>query len=260
MSETTFAPVGHFCWPELAARDLEGTQAFYGALFGWTFEAVPSSGGGYLLIRHAGVDVGGCYQMPEPMLEAQVQPNWTGYVKVADVDAAARRVKPAGGELVAGPFEVEGVGRMAAVKDPDGAPFALWQDGAHAGAGRFRRPGTLCWNELLTRKTEASKAFYSRLLGWTHRDRTDLGMPYTILSMGALDAAGMMPMEGEAWEGIPAHWMHYFGVEDCGKSVERAIALGATPVTPPTPIPNIGTFAILNDPQGATFSLLATAR
>jgi uncharacterized protein len=56
-------------------------------------------------------------------------------------------------------------------------------------------------------------------------------------------------------EGVPPHWAVYFAVDDCDAAAEKAKGLGATLRMPPTDIPNVGRFAVIQDPQGAFFSI-----
>jgi predicted enzyme related to lactoylglutathione lyase len=55
---------------------------------------------------------------------------------------------------------------------------------------------------------------------------------------------------------MPPHWMPYFQVEDCDAAAANAAKLGGTVCVPPTDIPSIGRFAVLQDPTGATFSVI----
>ena len=68
--------------------------------------------------------------------------------------------------------------------------------------------------------------------------------------------AGMQPMVGEDWPAdLAPHWMIYFAVEDCDATAEQAYALGGRIAHPPTTFAR-GRFAVLEDPQGGTFSVL----
>ena len=56
--------------------------------------------------------------------------HWLIYVTVDDLDAAAGRVKSHGGQVVNGPMDIPGGGRIAQCSDPQGAVFALVTEGA----------------------------------------------------------------------------------------------------------------------------------
>jgi predicted enzyme related to lactoylglutathione lyase len=55
---------------------------------------------------------------------------------------------------------------------------------------------------------------------------------------------------------VPSYWLPYFAVDDAEASVGKARSLGATVIVPPMDIPNVGRFAVLQDPQGAAFALI----
>ena len=67
----------------------------------------------------------------------------------------------------------------------------------------------------------------------------------------------MMPMVGDAWPAdMPNHWMVYFAVDDCDAAVAKVEALDGEVMMPPNEVPP-GTFAVVKDPQGAVFSIIA---
>jgi predicted enzyme related to lactoylglutathione lyase len=54
----------------------------------------------------------------------------------------------------------------------------------------------------------------------------------------------------------PPHWMTYIAVDDVDQSAAKVWELGGKVCVPPTDIPNTGRFCVVNDPSGATFSLI----
>ena len=115
--------VGHGAWHELSAGDADADIAFYRDLFGWTETGRHDMGpmGAYHLFGNADGEVGGVMTKP-----AQIPvPCWCYYFEVADVDAAAERVKRAAGAVVMGPTDVPGGSRIVQATDPQGAAFAL---------------------------------------------------------------------------------------------------------------------------------------
>jgi uncharacterized protein len=65
-----------------------------------------------------------------------------------------------------------------------------------------------------------------------------------------------MPMHGDMWKGVPPHWMLYVTVADCASTVGKLKELGGHLCVGPHGVPNVGKFAVVNDPQGATFSII----
>ena len=112
--------------------------------------------------------------------------------------------------------------------------------------------GLPCWYELATNDTETAKAFYSMVLGWTWADSGMPGMTYLLAKADAAMVAGLFPAD----PAMPQGWTHYIAVDDADALVEKATALGGSIVVHPTDIPNTGRFAMLIDPQGASFAIL----
>ena len=102
-----------------------------------------------------------------------------------------------------------------------------------------------------------AKKFYADLFGWKNEsmDTGDGGPPYTVWQLDGQENAmgGAMP---PPMEGMPAFWGVYFAVADCDQSVDKAKALRGKALVPSTDIPTIGRFAVLQDPQGAVFSVI----
>jgi predicted enzyme related to lactoylglutathione lyase len=115
-----------------------------------------------------------------------------------------------------------------------------------------------CWNELATPDSAGSTRFYSELFGWTPRTVPFEGMTYTIFQankeMDGQDVCGMLQMTAE-WGQMPAHWMAYVAVPDVDACAKRVTELGGKVCVPPTDI-SVGRFAVVNDPGGATFSII----
>lgn len=121
------APLGGFCWLDLAAADATLAKTFYARAFGWTFHDTQANGGRYTRLRAGGQDVGSLYQLRPTQLEHGVPSHWTPYILVDNADATARRIPQLGGRLVVAPFDVPGTARIALVEDAVGALVGLWE-------------------------------------------------------------------------------------------------------------------------------------
>jgi uncharacterized protein len=115
--------------------------------------------------------------------------------------------------------------------------------------------GSFCWTELATTDIEAASKFYSELLGW-HLQQSDVaGVNYTEIVAGGQRVGGIHQM-GPEFSGAPSHWMAYVAVEDVDEKARLVAELGGTICVPPSDIPNVGRFCVINDPTGATISLI----
>ena len=118
-------------------------------------------------------------------------------------------------------------------------------------------PGSLCWVELLTHDLDTAKKFYSDLIGWKTVDQDIAKRPYTVLKPPGhnVSVGGMMDMEDSQYKGVPPHWMPYILVTDIDAKAAKCIDLGGKVLHPPTDIPNIGRYCIIQDPTGAAIAL-----
>jgi uncharacterized protein len=111
-------------WNELNSRDPEAAKQFYGAVFGWESNDVAIEGGGtYTEWLVDGRPVGGMLDM-RGRVPDEVPPHWLAYFGSVDTDEAAAKVKELGGDVMFGPVDIA-PGRLAVVKDPFGASFAV---------------------------------------------------------------------------------------------------------------------------------------
>jgi hypothetical protein len=250
---------GTFCWPELATTDADSAKALYGGLFGWTFDDQSgASGTAYTIARLAGRDVAALYALQRSQRVRGALARWNSYAAVASADESATRVKVHGGTIFGAPFDVGKNGRMAIVKDPQGATLCLWEAREHPGAQIVGEIGTLCWTELATTDTVAAGRFYASLFGWALKKQETGVRAYTELWKGPRPAGGMMEIEKSQGPVEPA-WGVYFRVADCDAAVAKAQGLGARVFRKPDDIDKVGRYALLADREGATFAVMALA-
>jgi predicted enzyme related to lactoylglutathione lyase len=117
--------------------------------------------------------------------------------------------------------------------------------------------GHFIWYELTTTDAEGAKAFYTSVVGWGTRDASAPGADYAFFTAGDAVAAGLMGLSKDAQRmGAQPRWTGYVGVDDVDATVARLTRLGGTVYVPPTDIPDVSRFAVVADPQMATFALL----
>jgi predicted enzyme related to lactoylglutathione lyase len=111
--------------------------------------------------------------------------------------------------------------------------------------------GRFVWHELLTTDTAAAAAFYPKVVPWRTQPSSMPG--YTIFMAGGFQVAGLMALPADT--GGAAHWLMYVGTPNVDATVAQAQGLGAKVWKAASDIPNVGRYAVLADPQGATFAV-----
>ncbi len=115
---------GAFSWSELMTTDPEAAMQFYGDLFCWQMLPIPMNDVDYNVVQNGESMIGGIMPIPKDAPPG-MPPGWGCYVTVADCDASANKAVELGGKIVAGPMDIENVGRMAVIQDPQGAVLSI---------------------------------------------------------------------------------------------------------------------------------------
>lgn len=113
-------------------------------------------------------------------------------------------------------------------------------------------PGRMVWRELATKDVAKAKRFYGELFGWTFEDRS-MGPAgtYTMVNANGAGRGGIMQMHGEMAQ-MPSHWAVYVSVKDVDAAAKAAKDAGGTVGYGPQDIPDVGRFAVVLDPDGAS--------
>jgi predicted enzyme related to lactoylglutathione lyase len=257
---------GDFIWYELLTDDADAAGDFYGKVVGWSSQSSDIPDMDYRFFSSGdGSDnkdgVGGYMAITPEMAEHGALPAWVGYIGVDDVDAAVAKLSAAGGAVLMPAMDLEGVGRMAMVADPQGAPFYVMKgasdESSHSFAALEPKVGHCAWNELSTTDPESAKAFYGELFGWTKQGEMDMGPmgKYEFL-MASGDRFGIGAVMPKMPEMPVSMWSFYFRVPDIDAAVETVKANGGTLLMEPVEIPG-GDYSLnALDPQGAAFGLV----
>ncbi len=251
MSETA---LGHFCWYDLMVPDPAAAPSFYGPVVGWTtapFEDGPEPYDMWMAGEQA---IGGMMGMSE---EAPgVPPHWLAYVSTPDVKATVAKAVELGGTVMS-EFDVDTVGSIAILADPQGVVFAVYEptdpwtpDEEMPGVGH------VSWNELYTDDWEAAWSFYSSLFGWEEAGDMEMGEigTYRMYARDGRQLGGMMTRPDEK---IPAMWFYYIRVPDIHAAATAVKAHGGEVWNEPMEIPGGDMVAHCRDPQGTMFALHA---
>jgi uncharacterized protein len=248
---------GKFVWFEHLSNDIPRARKFYDALFGWHTESMPIGDQRYSMILNGdgttSTGIGGYGNAA-----AGARPSWMSYLSVSDVDASYRDALAAGAKGLSAPMDYGPVGRGATLADPTGAVFSIWKSAEGDAPDQEKTPiGAWCWNELWTVDDQRALAFYGRVFGYNH-EAMDMGPAgtYYMLKTGSAARGGLMrSVDPKA----PSMWLPYVAVADCDATAVRVKALGGQVLSAPQDIPNIGRFAIAQDPLGAAIAMIKLA-
>jgi predicted enzyme related to lactoylglutathione lyase len=244
---------GHPSWADLSTADIVAAKDFYCRLLGWMITINETPMGRYLIGSIGDREVAG---MMAQSSEMGGNPSvWTSYFSVADIDATVAKVPSAGGSVLQVPSEIPNGARVAVVADPGGAMFALISGGPQPGPFLSQDVGAISWFELMTHNPQTVEAFYRSVFGWRAETKEADDGPYTVFNLSGTEIAGMIRPPTNPTRRLPSTWVVYFTVADCVATEALAVELGGQVILPSTDSP-VGPFAVLADPQGATFQIM----
>ena len=117
--------------------------------------------------------------------------------------------------------------------------------------------GEICWRELATGNPEKAAEFYQKLFGWNIEPNKVCESGYKEIKTDGPSFGGIMQMNEEWGDPLPpAHWMTYIAVTDVDATTEKIKQMGGSVCVEPFDAAGVGRMAVVNDPAGATFSLI----
>ncbi len=124
--------------------------------------------------------------------------------------------------------------------------------------------GEFCWVEIATDSLKECENFYSNVFNWEIKDSKNGGeeMEYKEFNLPEEPPmGGMFNMIPEIYGGEipPPHLMNYVAVDNVDETCSKVSELGGTVLSPAMDIPNVGRFAVIQDPSGAAVSVITLA-
>lgn len=113
-----------FVWHEVYGASSQASIDFYTEAldFGTTEMKMEEMGGfTYKMLTRNGLPVAGVLGTSEMEQMQDVPPHWATYISVDNVDARLEKCTSLGATVMVPPMDVPSVGRMALIKDPQGA-------------------------------------------------------------------------------------------------------------------------------------------
>jgi len=244
--------VGKFIWYDLFTNDLQSTSRFYEKLFGWSFSDTASKEKLVKTIARDGVPIANVIYIA-PQNSKVNESRWLSYLSVEDVDHALMVSKKNNGTVYVQPKDLPNRGRVAIVKDPEGALFAIvtTSDGDPPDQGFIQNH----WmgSELWSTNPDAALTFYRLLVGY-EQQLVDVGagLKYRFLVKNGQTRGGIVKIP---WDDVKPNWLPYIAVEDVMAIVAKAEELGGKVLVEPDKAIREGLLAIIADPSGAVFAV-----
>lgn len=246
---TTVSIPGKFIWFDLVTPDPQAAQAFYGKVFGWSFQPVAGASD-YTSIAAGDRLIGGVFQ---PVASGgPVGTRWLGFVSVRDVRKATSRLGGMGFTTVLPATQVPGRGTQAVVRDPQGAIVGLLKSSSGDPRDEPVGPGEFFWVDLYARDVVTASAAYAAIGYNVVPADEDLGDRMLLESNGYARAGITRLPDGARQPG----WLPYVQVEDVAAVVTATQAAGGKVLVAPDPSVLEGNVAVISDPLGGVIGVI----
>lgn len=237
----SYAP-GQIVWTDLLTADLARAEAFYGPLFGWTFE--PTADPDYHMVRAGGSPVAGLIERDQ---EDAGEALWLVYLSVPDVSRASRAAAGRMGRILMKVQNAPDRGHVSLITDGEDAPLVLLRS-ANGDPERTAVPvGGILWYDLWTHDPTESARFYHDVAGLeTKTIETRDGATETLLGRDGRVTGGLVKLP---WKDVGANWLPYVRVDDVADTARRAARLGGRVLAQTEDV------AIVQDPEGGAIGI-----
>ncbi|MES1191945.1 MAG: VOC family protein [Steroidobacter sp.] len=248
------SPHGHFVWHDLITTDISAGLEFYKKITGWKTQPFDPEGRYLMWVNNSGA-VGGIGAAPQG-----TKPYWRIYIGTDDIEATVFKAQQLGGTVVAPVTDIPGVGRWAALRDPQGNEFGVFWAPDTKAPVLSMQPGEFHWHELATDDYKAAFEFYRTLFGWQHgieHNMGDLGAYLVFKNEGRPNGLGGFynKQPGTANGG---GWCTYTIVKDVKKAAASIDKLGGKNTHKPVKVPGGSWVIKFTDPQGAAHALTSS--
>jgi predicted enzyme related to lactoylglutathione lyase len=253
-------PTASIFRPHFGTRSSADAVKFYCSLFGWGFR-IDSRGGGTVSLLRGSQEIATCVP-PVEGFEGAAGGCYPAFW-VPSVVEHGKRASALGARILA--HDETGPRPARVLAAPTGEVFALLEGPPEPVLGP-----DVAWLEVVTPDPSATRHFYGQLLGWAARS---VGERHVLLTSERSRFAGLTELHedwedraflsatgrrGAAEESIPPHWMVYFRVPDLEDALGRVGFLGGTVVARHELEPDLSPAALIRDPAGYFWSLLAS--
>jgi hypothetical protein len=111
--------------------------------------------------------------------------------------------------------------------------------------------GRFVWYDIASRNPANAIAFYTTVIGWGTQVWTESDNSYTMFTASDTPMGGVFPMR-EGMGGGP-RWFPYIATNDMDRTLRRVGELGGQVQSEPQAAGDSGSWAMVQDPQGAEF-------
>lgn len=212
---------GDFCWFDIKSGDPEQTGRFTSEIFTWRTAVDINDWRQATKVYVGAAVIGSIGDVRAPIYPAGTPPHIAFYIKVEDADEAVSASIEHGAAVILPVINLEGSGRLATLRDPQGAGYSVWQCGSFQGSAQQAiMPGSIVGHILATREPTRASEFYCSVFGWSITEKNEPEALSLLTPGGHIVRVTQSEKEPE--------WRMVIACANLARSLERARDHGAT--------------------------------
>jgi predicted enzyme related to lactoylglutathione lyase len=209
----------------------------------------------YTMLNLNGKPVAALSNMQEEQKSMGMQSYWSSYIAVDDAESILKKATENGATVIVPVMQIMEEGKMGIIQDTDGAYLGIWEAQNMKGFAYKDEAGAVCWFEQGCHDRNKCITFYENVFGWKASTNKMGETVYTTYMLNDNMVGGLYELTPEM-EGVPSHWLPYFGISDVDNALEKTSKLGGNILMQKLYVEGVGYFAVAQDPQGGVFGLL----
>ncbi|BDD06811.1 VOC family protein [Aureibacter tunicatorum] len=205
---------------DLSTYSPKSTISFYKKVFGWSFYDYHDYYSAY-----AGTSqVAGLYETPQKFKQMRMPHFWMTYIQVNNVDQTVNIAQSNGG-IIELQEEIKEFGKIALIRDIQGAGFTIYEGDKLANARTKNTPNTLIWNELHVSELKPVLAFYASIFNWRFNQTNSYFVE--VYNENNEHIADILEIPNNM-KGKYEYWISTFAVKDLKSSSKKIIENGGS--------------------------------
>ncbi len=202
-------------YADLSTYNPQKTIPFYEKVFGWEYENIYENYTAYLGKK----PIVGLYETPEKFKQMRMPHFWMTYIQVNNVENTVAKARELGG-IIEMQQEIEDFGKVALIRDPQGAGFTVYEGENLKSTRTENQPNTMIWNELHISNAKNIIPFYEGIFDWKF---TETETNHFEIKNGKGEyIADALEIPNE-YKGKYEYWVCTFGVDDLQETKSKIL-------------------------------------
>ena len=215
--------INNFIYADLSTYQPLSSINFYEQIFNWHYF---KSNDHFFVLNKQKLLVG-LYETPKPFQQINMPHFWMSYISVESVSETVTKARAENG-IIELEKEIKNFGKIALIRDTQGAGFTVFEGNVSQFHGRTIEKGALIWNELHVSNIENVIPFYQKIFNWKLKKITPTF--YKVYNADHNYIADILEIPNTS-KGKHEYWVCSFGVKNLTQAKNNVLRAGGQIIT-----------------------------